>query len=186
MDGKTPKDLIQQKKIRCVWGPPLDAKVRLAYNSFHSRANDPTQPSETLADETPQKQNGVNSHEEDTPEVHPPPVGVGVPNPAAANIPTFSTPITSNAQPPAIHQRDSSSVEAQLAEAKAQIAALTKQLEVTGVSGLRQRSTGASTHSGSRPSSAREVLHNAAEQGVPVKIVAYLCLAAFLLAYLFF
>ena len=40
----------------------------------------------------------------------------------------------------------------------------------------------------SRPasSSAREVIVNATEQGVPVKIVAYLCLAAFLLAYLFF
>lgn len=37
-----------------------------------------------------------------------------------------------------------------------------------------------------RPSSAREVIHTATEQGVPVKIVAYLCLAAFLLAYLFF
>ena len=37
-----------------------------------------------------------------------------------------------------------------------------------------------------RPSSAREVVQTATEQGVPVKIVAYLCLAAFLLAYLFF
>jgi hypothetical protein len=34
--------------------------------------------------------------------------------------------------------------------------------------------------------SAREVIVNPTEQGVPVKIVAYLCLAAFLLAYLFF
>lgn len=167
-------------------GTPSRCKGSSSQHSFYSPANNHLQPLETLADETLQKQNGVNSHEEDTPEVHPPPVGIGVPNPAAANIPTFSTPLTSNSQPPAVHQRDSSSAEAQLAEAKAQIAALTKQLEVTGVSGLRQRSTGASTHSGSRPSSAREVLHNAAEQGVPVKIVAYLCLAAFLLAYLFF
>ena len=186
MDGKTPKDLIQQKKIRCVWGPPLDAKVRLAHNPPKSPANTPLQPSETLADETPQKQNGVNSHVDDTPEVHPPPVGAGAPIPAAANIPTFSTPITANTLPPAVHQRDSSSLEAQLAEAKAQIAALTKQLEVIGGSGLRQRNIGASADRGSRPSSAREVLHTAAEQGVPVKIVAYLCLAAFLLAYLFF
>ena len=114
---------------------------------------------------------------------------------AAASIPTFSTPITPNVQP--VLQRDSSSLEAQLAEAKAQIAALTKQLEVTGGSNLRQRNitgmstasgqtTGSSDH-GSRPgSSARDLLHTAAEQGVPVKIVAYLCLAAFLLAYLFF
>lgn len=25
MEGKLAKDLIQQKKIKCVWGPPLDA-----------------------------------------------------------------------------------------------------------------------------------------------------------------
>jgi len=85
-----------------------------------------------------------------------------------------------------------SSVEAQLLEAKAQIAALTKQLEVTGGSGLRQRNNPSSTTTttasapAARPSSAREVLHSATEQGVPIKIVAYLCLAAFLLAYLFF
>jgi hypothetical protein len=74
-------------------------------------------------------------------------------------------------------------VEAQLVEAKAQIAALTKQLQVAGTSGLRQRNVTQESH---RPSSAREVVQAAAEQGVPVKIVAYLCLAAFLLAYLFF
>jgi hypothetical protein len=85
-----------------------------------------------------------------------------------------------------------SSVEAQLLEAKAQIAALTKQLEVTGGSTLRQRNNPSSTTTttasapAARPSSAREVLHSATEQGVPIKIVAYLCLAAFLLAYLFF
>jgi hypothetical protein len=76
-------------------------------------------------------------------------------------------------------------VEAQLAEAKAQIVALTKQLEVGGKSGLRQRNAQSSTPA-VRPQSAREVLTTAAENGVPVKIVAYLCLAAFLLAYLFF
>jgi hypothetical protein len=154
------------------------------------------QQSETVANETPHKQNGVaDSHVEDTPEVHPPPASIGVPVPAAAaNLPIFSTPVTYSLQPPTVQQRDSSSLEAQLAEAKAQIAALTKQLEVTGGSGLRQRNasnmsaaSGVGSDHTSRPSSsAREVLHAAAEQGVPVKIVAYLCLAAFLLAYLFF
>jgi hypothetical protein len=81
----------------------------------------------------------------------------------------------------------SGSIEAQLVEAKAQIAALTKQLETTGASGLRHRTANSdASTSSSRPVSAREVVQNAAEQGVPVKIVAYLCLAAFLLAYLFF
>jgi hypothetical protein len=94
----------------------------------------------------------------------------------------------------AVSTSSTSSVEAQLLEAKAQIAALTKQLEVTGGSGLRQRNNPSSTTTtttaapapAARPSSAREVLHSATEQGVPIKIVAYLCLAAFLLAYLFF
>jgi len=113
-----------------------------------------------------------------------------VPQPAAAaNIPTFSTPVTPAVQPSAATQlRDSSSLEAQLAEAKAQIAALTKQLEITGGNGLRQRniSTVSGDH-GSRPSSsAGDILHATAELGVPVRVVAYLCLAAFLLAYLFF
>jgi hypothetical protein len=84
-------------------------------------------------------------------------------------------------------------------EAKTQIAALTKQLEVTGGSGVRQRTVpavispaapspapGAAPVAAARPSSPREVIQHPTEQGVPVKIVAYLCLAAFLLAYLFF
>jgi len=76
---------------------------------------------------------------------------------------------------------------------------LTKQLEVTGGSGVRQRAipavtpaaapapaSGAAPVAAARPSSSREVIQHPTEQGVPVKIVAYLCLAAFLLAYLFF
>lgn len=71
---------------------------------------------------------------------------------------------------------------------------MTKQLEVTGGSGLKQRnmaqvtSTNTSPRPASRPASnsTKEVMVSATEQGVPVKIVAYLCLAAFLLAYLFF
>jgi type VI protein secretion system component VasF len=71
---------------------------------------------------------------------------------------------------------------------------LTKQLEVTSGSGIRQRKEKTEkqekTEKTERPvsagQSAREVMQTATEQGVPVKIVAYLCLAAFLLAYLFF
>jgi hypothetical protein len=70
-------------------------------------------------------------------------------------------------------------VETQLGEAKAEIASLKKQID----SQLRQRNV--PTTNTSRPTSAN-VLQTAAETGVPIKIVAYLCLAAFLLAYLFF
>jgi hypothetical protein len=142
------------------------------------------------------KQNGVFNQQE-IPPVNPPIV---------MQIPTFSPPTT---LPPLVptaanvpqqdttQSRDPSSLESQLVEAKAQIAALTKQLEVTSGSGLRQRNAPAAPSSAvtaarptsndaPRPGSAREVIQHPVEQGVPVKIVAYLCFAAFLLAYLFF
>jgi hypothetical protein len=127
--------------------------------------------------------------EVNTPAVLPPQPPQTFSTPSA--VPPVVPPIVSyNAAPTS----STSPVEAQLLEAKAQIAALTKQLEVTGGSGLRQRNNPSTSTANptvaaapvARPSSAREVLHSATEQGVPVKIVAYLCLAAFLLAYLFF
>jgi len=120
-----------------------------------------------------------------TPQVLPPQPPQTFSTPSA--VPPVVPPVVSHNPVPT--SSSTSSVEAQLMEAKAQIAALTKQLEVTGGSGLRQRNNPSSTAaaaSAPRPSSAREVMQTATEQGVPVKIVAYLCLAAFLLAYLFF
>jgi hypothetical protein len=101
-------------------------------------------------------------------------------NPPIPPTTNFTIPATAASIP---IPNPNASVEAQLAEAKAQIAALTKQLEVSA-SGLRHRNV--SSQDSNRPASARAVVQTAAEQGVPVKIVAYLCLAAFLLAYLFF
>jgi hypothetical protein len=139
------------------------------------------------------KQNGVPTFIQETPIVQPP-----IPSTLGGQPPTFSTPSVIPPLVPTTPNDNTSSrslLETQLIEAKAQIAALTKQLEVTGGSGLKQRnmaqvtsnSTSSSQRPASRPaSSAREVIVNSTEQGVPVKIVAYLCLAAFLLAYLFF
>jgi hypothetical protein len=175
MEGKIAKDLIQQKKIKCVWGPPLDT----------NGASENKSPEHAHVD-TPVKSNGVPI-EANTPSVLPPQPPQTFSTPSA--VPPVVPPIVSHN---ATSTSSTSSVEAQLLEAKAQIAALTKQLEVTGGSTLRQRNNPSSTTTttasapAARPSSAREVLHSATEQGVPIKIVAYLCLAAFLLAYLFF
>ena len=123
-----------------------------------------------------------------TPQVLPPQPAQTFSTPST--IPPVVPPIISPPAPPA---PSPPSVEAQLLDAKAQIAALTKQLEVTGGIGPRHRSNPsaaapapAPAPAPARPSSPREVLQPVTEQGVPVKVVAYLCLAAFLLAYLFF
>lgn len=74
-------------------------------------------------------------------------------------------------------------LKAQLAEAKAQIAKLTEQAS----EGLRQRRGGAQTatteKSGSSTAASQRLSSPA---GVPVQIVAALCLLSFLLAYFFF
>ena len=147
--------------------------------------------------ETPANVNGIHSYQEtpQEPESQQQPQSIAT---GASNIATFQTP-TSN-YPHDIPQQSSPStgvstsvsvLETRLAEANAKIAALTKELETKRGSGIRQRnvnSTSLSTSNVSpgRPLSSREVVQTATEQGVPIKIVAYLCLAAFLLAYLFF
>jgi hypothetical protein len=181
-------------------GPASGWPSRSGIPPFHALSNiSKAAPAEFTTADTPVKQNGVpvpqdtpqqqqgtttiaHSHSQNfsTPTVNPPiPPTTNFTIPAtAASIPAPNTTSTNS------NSNNNASVEAQLVEAKAQIAALTKQLEITG-SGLRQRNVTQESH---RPasSSAREVVQAAAEQGVPVKIVAYLCLAAFLLAYLFF
>lgn len=211
--------MIQQKKIRCVWGPPLDSENKVPFSipipiphpgplschpsfSLENRAVVDIQSTMMDPTETPIKQqNGVTMVQ--TPLVQPPPQPQQFSTPSTLPPLVPTSPVATNVQPQQQQHPSSTSLESQLIEAKAQIAALTKQLEVKG-SGLRQRTgatTGATTGAGgnnaaagttvptsvvTRPDSAREVLAHATEQGVPVKIVAYLCFAAFLLAYLFF
>lgn len=90
-------------------------------------------------------------------------------NSAAASV--------SNAMP------SSRDLEAQLSEAKAQIARLTQQ--VSEASGLRQRKTEPTHDSKAQMSTATEV-RQAPAGGVPVQITALLCLISFLLAYFLF
>jgi hypothetical protein len=77
----------------------------------------------------------------------------------------------------------SSDVEAQLAEAKAQIARLTQQ--VSEATGLRQRKTGSSQDSKQGVSTSMDT-RQAPAGGVSVQITALLCLISFLIAYFLF
>lgn len=177
-----------------MWGPPVDSNGAADQVRAPHLPSNPTQtaPAEFTSD-TPvkQKQNGApvqqdtpqqgttvghsTSQNFSTPTVNPPPYTTNLTIPAtAASIPTPNSTASAEVQ--------LAEAKAQLAEYKAQVAALTKQLEASA-SGLRHRNV---SQDSNRPVSAREVVQTAAEQGVPVKIVAYLCLAAFLLAYLFF
>lgn len=76
-------------------------------------------------------------------------------------------------------------VKAQLAEAQATIGRLTKQLQDS--TGLRQRKVdGSSSAKGASIGTASMEVQQGPPNGVPVPIVAALCLLSFLLAYLFF
>lgn len=77
----------------------------------------------------------------------------------------------------------SSDVEAQLAEAKAQIARLTQQ--VSEAAGLRQRKTGSAQDSKQEASTSLST-QQAPAGGVSVQITALLCLISFLIAYFLF
>ncbi|KAL6707939.1 phosphatidylinositol-binding protein scs2 [Coniothyrium glycines] len=77
----------------------------------------------------------------------------------------------------------SAELQAQLADAKAQISRLTQQ--VSESAGLRQRKTDASSSSTAKLSTATET-RAAPAGGVPVQITAALCLLSFLLAYFLF
>lgn len=77
----------------------------------------------------------------------------------------------------------STELQAQLADAKAQISRLTKQ--ISDSTGLRQRKADTSSSSGGQLSTAAET-RPAPAGGVPVHITAALCLLSFLLAYFLF
>jgi hypothetical protein len=105
--------------------------------------------------------------------------------PAPAVIPPL-IPVTPPSDPQTLDPTapSTSALEAQLIEAKAQIVSLTTQLDQALRTGLRKRNT--TQDDSANPPTAQNLMQTTTEQGVPVKIVAYLCLAAFLLAYLFF
>ncbi|KAF2178107.1 MSP domain-containing protein [Zopfia rhizophila CBS 207.26] len=79
----------------------------------------------------------------------------------------------------------SDDLKAQLAEARAAIGKLQQQIQETSGTGLRQRKAEPARESKEKLSTAMGAQH-APAGGVPVQIVAALCLLSFLLAYFFF
>lgn len=73
-------------------------------------------------------------------------------------------------------------LKAQLATAQDKISSLTAQAN----EGLRQRKNAATTRDGGDASASSAMAMNTAPGGVPVPLVAALCLLSFLLAYLLF
>ena len=130
----------------------------------------------------------------------PPPYGTPAPETASSNtkaaLPTDSKGITESAQVAAANTgaaisgaatsvanavpTSTEELKQQLAQAKATIA------NMTSDQGLRQRKVGATGQESSKGISAGLTAQQQQANGVPVQIVAALCLLSFLLAYFFF
>ncbi|KAL4956582.1 PapD-like protein [Aspergillus filifer] len=176
---KATRSAIQERKIRVTW---------LA-------------PEETPADNQ-KETNGANTHEEEPPaytspkgDFETPAAGLGKTPSAASPIPApdfndsvkreYSTPqVTENkaaaAQSPTPASGKPNDIEARLSDANAQIQRLKDKLADQG---LRQRKIGGESD---KPAAGLAQQAQSVEAGVPVKIVASLCLLSFLIAYFFF
>ncbi|KAL4927202.1 putative integral ER membrane protein Scs2 [Aspergillus undulatus] len=176
---KATKSAIQERKIRVIW---LTPEVHPADNQ--------------------EETNGANAQDDEPPAYTSPPkgdyetpaAGLGKSPSAASPIPApdfnesakreFSTPQvtekTASAQSPTPSSGKPNDYEARLSDANAQIQRLKDKLADQG---LRQRKIG-----GESDKSAAGLVQQAqaVEAGVPVKIVASLCLLSFLIAYFFF
>lgn len=94
----------------------------------------------------------------------------------------FSSSIASAKSAVASAFPSTSEMQAQLADAREQIQRLKDRLADQG---LRQRKTGAEA-GGSAPPASMQQQHSQTASGVPLQIVAGLCLLSFLIAYFFF
>jgi hypothetical protein len=181
---QTNKSSIQEKKIRVLFLAPDDSTTTPAKTNGVSR--DSMVPSSSPEAVTPHRggADGPVSVPQDRPadskhlgeiedEVYNPATGGGSMqssfNAAASTV--------SNAMP------SSADLQAQLNEAKAQIARLTQQ--ASEASGLRQRKTEPTSDSRAQMSTAMDT-RQAPAGGVSVQITALLCLVSFLLAYFLF
>ncbi|KAL4798847.1 PapD-like protein [Aspergillus venezuelensis] len=176
---KATRSAIQERKIRVTWLAPED----------------------TPADNQ-EETNGANTHEEEPPaytspkgDFETPAAGLGKTPSAASPIPApdfndsvkreYSTPqVTENkaaaAQSPTPASGRPNDYEARLSDANAQIQRLKDKLADQG---LRQRKIGGESD---KPATGLVQQAQSVEAGVPVKIVASLCLLSFLIAYFFF
>ncbi|KAL4964793.1 putative integral ER membrane protein Scs2 [Aspergillus stella-maris] len=176
---KATRSAIQERKIRVIWLAPED----------------------TPADNQ-EETNGANTHEEEPPaytspkgDFETPATGLGKTSSAASPIPApdfndsikreYSTPqVTENkaaaAQSPTPASGKPNDYESRLSDANAQIQRLKDKLADQG---LRQRKIGGESD---KPAASLVQQAQSVEAGVPVKIVASLCLLSFLIAYFFF
>ncbi|KAK3904097.1 PapD-like protein [Staphylotrichum tortipilum] len=184
------KSAIQEKKIRVLWLPaaqegpsqPIATPVRRQLaNGFDATPDAPTysppQDDTTILDDTT-----AISHPEPT-------ASRSEPEPAtqATQTTAFSVPVGASAGTP-LNQDSQDNLRDQLAKAEATIAMLKNEV----ASGLRQRKASAAAggvadeKSKSGAQLAQAARQTQGTEGVPVQVVAVLCLTSFLLAYFFF
>ncbi|KAL2867892.1 putative integral ER membrane protein Scs2 [Aspergillus lucknowensis] len=178
---KATKASIQERKIRVTWQPADDPS-----------ANNQEEP------------NGTNAAEEDLPAYSSPkgnfetpagPLGKGTSDSSPIPPPDFSDTVKREYSTPQVNEskaaparpttagngNTNSEYESRLSEANAQIERLKEKLADQG---LRQRKIGDETDKSRGPLVQQQA--QSTEAGVPVKIVASLCLLSFLIAYFFF
>ncbi|KAF1940782.1 VAMP-associated protein [Clathrospora elynae] len=182
---QTSKSSIQEKKIRVLFLAPDDATSTPARTYGGSRDSMLSSPSPEAV--TPQRgvsdASGPISVPQDRPsdsknlgeiknEAYSPAMTGGIKATASAAAASVTNALPSSAE-----------LQAQLDEATAQIARLTKQ--AGDASGLRQRKTGTTLDSKAQVSTSMDT-RQAPAGGVSVQITALLCLVSFLLAYFLF
>ncbi|RMZ69266.1 msp domain-containing [Pyrenophora seminiperda CCB06] len=185
---QTAKSSIQEKKIRVLFLAPDDAGSNTTPAKTNGTSRESMMPSPSPSHEAVTPQRGISdasgpvSVPQDRPEksknlgeikneAFNPATGGGVQSTYHAAVATISNSLPS-----------SGDVQAQLAEAKAQVAQLKQQL--SDAAGLRQRK-GYSSAQEKQPSTAMDT-RQAPAGGVSVQITALLCLVSFLLAYFLF
>lgn len=166
---KTAKSSIQERKIRVNF---LPASAGAAVNGVatHPEEEPPAYSSPTPQFGSPSAQTPANTSAASKP-VSEPKIATPTPAESSSTMGNAYAAVT-NAVP-----TSSEELQAQLAAAKAQIAKLTSQLSDPQ---LRQRKVQEASEK------MQTVVQQSNESGVPVQIVAGLCLLSFLIAYLFF
>ncbi|KAF2467010.1 MSP domain-containing protein [Lindgomyces ingoldianus] len=189
---QTAKSSIQEKKIRVTFLPADDVTVTPPKTNGVSHANDRSSmlPSPSPEAVTPQRTSsevpvGSVSRPESRP-AESKSLGEAkgsAHNPAASGV--KSTVAAAAAGVTNALPTSSTDLNAQLAEAKATIAKLRQQLSEQSGTGLRQRKTGGGQEPTGKLTTGMGV-QQAPAGGVPVQIVAALCLLSFLIAYFLF
>ncbi|QKX56329.1 uncharacterized protein TRUGW13939_03430 [Talaromyces rugulosus] len=175
---KAPKSSVQERKIRVTWLPAKGSdgvtsteEEPPAYSSHGGDFETPAQfASKSVSSTSPIAQPSFEKAKSESPA-------------ESTKAATPSTGQDVKSTPTNIASSSSINYEGQLSDAQAEIRRLKDEL----ASGLRQRKTDkGSTAQGSAPLLQQQHPQAASEAGVPVQIVAALCLLSFLLAYFLF